>query len=642
MFDLFRSRAKAVRIMLGGMLGVIALSMLVYLIPGTGMTTTSDSGDQVIADIGRSSVTVAEIEQQLKNALQNQRLPPELAATYIPQIVDEAIAERAVAYEAEQLGFRISDRDLADTLRSIPAANQPPDQYRQYVEQEGFTVPQFEDNLRLKSYEDSIVNIAMEGIIVTPAEAQDEYRKRNEKIKIDYIGFDPAKLVTTLQATPEEISAYFAKNRGFYKLPETRSVQMIIADQPKVAESIQITDAQVQSYYNAHLDQYRTPERVHARHILLATANKSKDEVLKVQAQAQDLLKQIKGGANFADLAKKYSADVGTPGNPGSAQKGGDLGWVSRGQMLKNIEDVVFSLQPNQLSDVVTTEYGFHILQVLEKQPPRLQSLEEVKSQIVTNLKNQTVFDRMQDLSDQAHAELVKAPQNAQQIAAKLNLSFVNETKYSPGRPLPELGADAQIGATVMALKPGEVTPVMQAGSKLAVAVLIAINPPHQAELSEVEPAVRTNYLQLRAVDLVKEKSAKAAELIKQNGDVQAAAKAVGMEAKSTDFFSRSGAAEGIGSAALLGDLFEKPAGTIFGPMTASNQTVVGKIVERQEIDMSKFAQERDQIVLQLKSKKANDRVSLLRDSVLADLIQRGKVKKHQQVIDRLISQYRG
>jgi peptidyl-prolyl cis-trans isomerase D len=642
MFDLFRSRAKAVRIMLGGMLGVIALSMLVYLIPGTGMTAASDSGDQVVAEIGKSDITVSEVQQQLRNALQNQRLPPELAATYIPQIIDQAIAERAVAYEAQQLGVRISDRDLADDLRSLPATNQPPEQYRQYVEQEGFTVPQFEDNVRLNSYENSIVNIAMEGIIVTPAEAETEYRKRNEKIKIDYIGFDPAKLVSTLQATPEEINAYFAKNRGFYKLPETRSVQMIVADQSKVAESIQITDAQVQSYYNAHLDQYRTPERVHARHILLSTANKSKDEVLKIQVQAQDLLKQIKAGANFADLAKKYSADVGTPQNPGSAQKGGDLGWISRGQMLKNIEDVVFSLQPNQLSDVVTTEYGFHILQVLEKQPPRLQSLEEVKSQIVTNLKSQTVFDRMQDLADQAHAELVKAPKNAQQIAAKLNLSFVTEANYSPGRPLPDLGADPQIGATLMALKPGEVTPVMQAGMKLAVAVLTSINPPHQAELSEVEAAVRTNYLQVRAVDLVKEKSDKAAELIKQNGDVQAAAKAVGMEAKTTDFFSRSGAAEGIGSAAVLGDLFEKPKGTVFGPMTASNQTVVGKIIDRQEIDVSKFAQERDQIVLQLKSRKAADRVSLLRDSVLTDLIQRGKVKKHQQVIDRLITQYRG
>jgi peptidyl-prolyl cis-trans isomerase D len=639
MFDLsrlFRSRAKIVRIMLGVMLGIISLSMLVYLIPGTGMTTAADSSDQVVAEIGRSDVTVTDIQQQLRNALQNQRLPPDLAATYIPQLVDQAIAERAVAYEAQQLGFRVSDRDLAQTLRSIPVANQAPDLYRQTIEQQyGITVPDFEDNVRVKSYEDSIVNMAEEGIIVTPAEAQDEYRKVYEKIKLEYIGFDASQLVSTLKPTPEEISAYFAHNRNFYKLPETRKVQMIVADQAKVAESIQISDAQAQSYYNAHLDQYRTPERVHARHILLSTTNKPKDEVPKIQAQAEDLLKQIKGGANFADLAKKFSQD------PGSAQKGGDLGWVSRGQMVKNFEDTVFSLKENQISGVVTTEYGFHIIQVLEKQAPRLQPFDEVKAQIVTNLRNQTVFDRMQDLADQAHAQLVKAPQNAQQIAASLNLTFVSEPAFAPGRPLPGLGNDQQVGTALVVMKPGEVSQVMQAGNKLVVAVVTAVNPPHPAELSEVEAQVRANYLQLHAMDIVKAKSAEAAELLKKNGDINAAAKAVGAEVKTTDFFSRTGAAQGIGSAAVLTNAFDKPVGSIIGPLTVTNQTIVAKIIDKQGIDMSKFAQERDAIILQLKSRKATDRLNLLQDSVLTDLIRRGKVKKHQAVIDKLIAQYR-
>jgi peptidyl-prolyl cis-trans isomerase D len=636
MFDLFRSRAKAVRIMLGAMLGIIALSMLVYLIPGTGMTTAADSGDQVVAEIGRSTITVAQVQQQLRNALENQRLPADLAASYIPQIVDQAISERAVAYEAEQLGFRISDSDLADNLRSMPFTNQAPDQYRQYIEQQyGTTVPDFEDNVRLKSYEDSVVNIAEEGIIVTPAEAENEYRRRYEKIKLDYIGFDPTKLISTIKSTPEEISAYFAHNKGFYKLPETRGVQMIIADQAKVSESIQVPDAQVQSFYNSHLDQYRTPERVHVRHILFSTSNKSKEEVAKIQAQAEDVLKQIKSGGNFTDLAKKFSQD------PGSNQKGGDVGWVTRGQMAKNIEDAAFAMKANEISGLVTSEIGFEILQVLEKQPPRVQPLEEVKSQIVTNLKNQIVFDRMQDLADQARAQLVKAPQNAQQIATQLNLSFVTDPRYSVGRLLPDLGNDTQVGATLMSMKAGEVTQVMQVGNKLVVAVLTGINPPHQAELSEVEPAVRTNYLQLRAVDLVKEKSAQAAELLKQNGDIKAAAKALGAEVKSTDFISRSGAVPGIGSAVLLGDAFGKPVGSIIGPLSASGQTIVGKIVERQDADMSKFAQERDQIILQLKGKRYADRLGLLQDSVLTDLIRRGKVKKHQPVIDRLIAQYR-
>src|ERR1700689_5332286 len=136
MFHLFRSQAKAVRILLGALLGVMALSMLLYLIPGTGITAADSNSDQVVAEIGKSTVTVGEVQQQLRNALQNQRLPPEYAATYIPQLVDEAIEERAEVYEAQQLGFRISDADLATSLRSFPFGNLPADQYQQYVQQQ--------------------------------------------------------------------------------------------------------------------------------------------------------------------------------------------------------------------------------------------------------------------------------------------------------------------------------------------------------------------------------------------------------------------------------------------------------------------------------------------------------------------------
>jgi peptidyl-prolyl cis-trans isomerase D len=637
MFNLFRSRAKAVRIMLGVLLGVIALSMLLYLIPGTGITAADSSSDQVVAEIGKSTVTVGQVQQQLRNVLQNQRLPPEFASTYLPQLVDQAIAERAVAYEAEQLGFRISDKDLASTLRSFPFANLPPDQYQQYVGQQyGTTVPDFEENVRSLSYEDALNMIVTEGIIVTPAEAQAEYHRRNDKIKVDYIGFSPAKVMADMKPTPDELSAYFAKNKVLFKVPETRNLQLVVADQAKVADTIQISDAQIQGYYNAHKDEYRTPERVHARHILLSTANKPKDEVPKIQAQAEALLKQIKGGADFAELAKKSSQD------PGSAQKGGDLGWVSRGQMVKPFEDAVFTLKPNEISNVVTTEYGFHIIQVLEKQPAHLQTLDEVKPAIIATLKNQTVFDRMQELADKAHAELVKAPQNAQQIASQLNLEFVDVPAYAPGSPIAQLGNDPQVGATVQTMKPGEVSDLLQAGNKLVVVVVTGIRPSHPAELAEVENQVRQGYLQAEANRIVTEKAAKAAELLKQNGgDLNAAAKAVGGEVKSTDFFTTSGAAEGLGSASIFADYFSKPVGTSFGPLFASGQTIVGKVAGHQDADMSKFPQERDTIIAQLKGKKKTDRLGLLQDSILSELIQRGKVKKHQAVIDRLVAQYR-
>jgi len=310
--------------------------------------------------------------------------------------------------------------------------------------------------------------------------------------------------------------------------------------------------------------------------------------------------------------------------------------------MVKNFEDTVFTLKENEISGVVTTDYGFHIIQVLERQAPHLQTLDEVKSQIVATLRNQTVFDRMQELADQAHTELVKSPQNAQQIATKLDLGFISDAWFRPGAALPMLGKDQQVGTALMAMKPGEVSQVLQAGNRLAVAVLLGINPPRPTELAEVEPQVRKAELEARAIDVVKAKAAQAAELLKQNGgDIKAAAKAVGAEVTSTDFFGRSGAAEGIGSAAVISDAFDKPVGATFGPLTINPQTIVAKIVEHQAPDPAKFAQERDSIVLQLKAKKAQDRLNLLQDSILSDLIQRGKVKKHQAVIQKLIAQYR-
>ncbi len=637
MFDLFRSRAKATRILLGGLLGIVALSMLVYLIPGTGVTAADSSSDQVVAEIGKTTVTVGQVQQQLRNLLQNRQLPPEFAATYIPRLVDQAIADRAEAYEAQQLGLRISDKDLANTLRSQPFGSLPPDQYQQYVEQQfNLSVPDFEENLRAKMFQDELERLTLEGIIVPPAAVEAEYRRRNEKIKVDYIGFSAAKLAADMKPTAQQIQDYFTSHAANFTIPETRDVQLIIADQAQVANTIQVNDDQIQAYYNAHRDEYRTPERVHARHILLSITNKPKDEVPRIKAQAEALDKQLKAGADFAELAKKNSQD------PGSAQKGGDLGWVSRGQMVKNFEDAVFTLKPNAISDVVTTEYGFHIIQVLEKQPAHLQTLDEVKPAIITTLKNQTVFDRMQDLTDKAHAELAKTPQNAQQIAMQFGLQFVNIPAYRPGAPIAELPGDKQVGALVQSMKPGEVSDVAQAGNKLAIATVTAVHAPHPATLAEVEDQVRKAFLSEQSTRVAKEKAEQAAELLKHNGgDLKAAANATGAEITSTDFFTSAGAVTGMGPAALLTDYFNKPVGTVFGPLEAANLLVVGTVTGRQDADMSQLAQQRDTLILQLKDKEATDRILLLKDSIMTGLIKSGKIKKHQAVIDRLVAQYR-
>jgi peptidyl-prolyl cis-trans isomerase D len=638
MFDLFRSRAKAVRILLGAMLAMVALSMLLYLIPGAGTTTSADQNDQVVAEIGKDVLTVHDVELGIQQQLRSNQIPPDLVPVIIPQQVDQMVEERALAYEAGQLGFEVTDQDLASTIRSIPQfASLTPQQYRDAIEQQmGKTVSQFESDIRKGLALNALESLAIEGSIVAPADVEAEYRRRNQKVKLDYLSFDPAKMASEVKPTPEQLKAYFDKNKNFFTVPETRDVQLIVADQAQVGQAIQISDAQVESYYNSHKDQYRTPERVQARHILIKTTGKNPAETAQAKAKADDLLKQIKAGGDFAKLAEKNSED------PGSAAKGGDLGWVVRGQMVKNFEDSVFSLKPKEISNVITTEYGFHIIQVMEREPARLRTLAEVKPEIVGTLRNQSVFDMMQRLADQAHTELVKAPQNGRQIADKLKLQFFSLDKYKQGDPIAALGTDAQSTSAIMALKKGEISQIMQAGNKLVIAEVSDIHASHPAELADVQAQVAGQYGQQQGVQVAADKAKKAADLLKANGgDMKAAAKAMGMDVKTADFFTRNGAAEGIGAASYLGDAFDKPVGSVIGPITAGTLTVVAKIIERQEPDMKKLAQERDSIVLALKSKKTGERQVLLRDSILSTLIQQGKVKMHRDVINRLISRYR-
>jgi peptidyl-prolyl cis-trans isomerase D len=637
MFDLFRSRQKAVRILLGVLLGMVALSMLVYLIPGAG-APVGNSNDQVVAEIGTEVVTVRQVEQQIRNVLGSRQVSPDVVAAIVPQIVEQAITDRALAYEAKRLGFEITDRELADTIRSFgQVGNMSPQQYRMKIEQEqNQTVPEFEANIRLGLLHEDIQKIAEEGAFVSPADVEAEYRRRNDMAKLDYIAFDPVKLAAQVKATPQELKDYYEKNKGMFSVPETRGVQLIVVDQAKVAESIPISDVQVQSYYNSHRDEFRTKERVKARHILISVLNKPQADIPKLKAKAEDLLKQIKAGADFAKLAEQNSDDKS------NAAKGGDLGWVMRGQMVPEFEKATFALKPNAISDVVSTNYGFHIVQVMEKEEGRQRPLEEVKSQIVANLKSQMVSDRMQALADQARAELVKAPQNAQQIASKLGLLFANVDRFRPGDTIPELGTDPQLGGAIASMQKGSVSQVAQSGEKLVVAVVTNVNPPRPAEFAEAESQVRTRYNQEKAVQFASEKANKAAEVAKTNGgDLKAAAKVVGLEVKTTEPFNRTGAAEGIGDARYLGDAFEKPVGTVIGPLNVGTQTVLVKIVDKVSPDMSKVGQERDAIVLQLKRKKSNERAELLRDSVLNYLSQKGKVKIHQDVLERLKERYR-
>jgi peptidyl-prolyl cis-trans isomerase D len=640
MFDLFRSREKSVRILLGGLLLVVAISMLTYLIPN--YNTGGGAGDEsVVARVGDDNITTLDVQRAVQNTLKNQQLPPEILPNYLPQIINSMITERALYMEAERLGYQVSDAELADWIRlEIPTLF--PDgkfvgkeQYAAMLAQQNLTIPQFEADLKRQIMITRLRDIAMEGTIVTPAEIEASFKKKAERLKVEWVKLTSDKYKAEVQPTTAEMQEFFKQNAGRYMAPEKRDLTVLIADQAKVEASLNPTDEELQRLYTQNQEAYRTPERAKVRHILIMTQGKPPADEPKLKAKAEDLLKQVRGGADFAKLAKENSED------PGSKDKGGEYEVQRNGQMVKEFEDAAFTLKPGQ-SDLVKTAYGYHVFQVMERQPAGLRPFSEVKADMAAQWKKQRANDLLQRASDQAAAELKKDPAHPEKVAAAFNMQVVAVKGYSGG-DVPELGASPEFAQAVAGLKKGDVTPAVTANNKLAVAVVNDVIPAHAQAFADVESQVRDTMVQNRLTAAVQKHSQELVDKANaMGGDLAKAAKSMGLEVKTSPEFERGGSIEGLGSASFILAAFDKPTGAIFGPsMTPDGATIVGKVIDHIPADMSKLPGLRSSIRDDLKSQRARDRNMLFETGVKDALVKQGKIKIHQDVIDRLIASYR-
>jgi peptidyl-prolyl cis-trans isomerase D len=641
MFDLFRSRAKAVRYLLGGLLMLVALSMVVTLIPGFG--TGRGQQDQVVAEIGGLALTSRDVQQRIQMATRGQSLPREMMPVLVPQVIDSMITEQAMTYEAHRLGFKVTSEDLARGLQMlVPQLFQGgqfvgKEAYAALLAQQNLTIPEFEANVRAEMLVAKLRDMVEQGVVVTPAEIKDEYQRRNEKVKLAYVELNSAKYRSEVSVTPEEVQRQYEMQKAQYRIPEKRSFDLLVVSEEGVGAGITIPEPELRRLYEAGKEQFRMPERVHVRHILLKTTDVPKDQVPQIKAKAEGLLKEIKGGADFAALATKNSQD------PGSAAKGGDLGWIVRGQTVANFETAAFSLKPKEISGIITTEYGFHIIQVLEKEDARVKPFEEVKDQLAQERKKQQVFDTMQRLADQSHDRLVKSPAAGRQIAQELGVTYAHVDKAGTGDPVPEFGVNPDFEATITGLPKGGVTPVMQAAAnKLAVAVVTDVFPARQAELAEVESQIRAGLVSQKLTQLLAQKAQEAAQKAKEmNGDLKKLAQSMGLEVKTTQDFSRDGAADGIGPASTVYQAFDQPAGSVFGPVMVEDKRFICKVESKTPTDMSKLDEQSRAMASEIKVRKARQRTELFQDSLRTALIRDGKIKVHQEVINRILDGYR-
>ena len=399
------NRKTGTRILLGAVVLLLGGSMLLYLVPQT--PGTGEASTDTVAKIGDQSISLEEVRQRVNQIEQQRQIPKFFESRLAQEILQDLVFQKEVEYEAKRLGITVSDQERADRIRQfLPTAFNGGtfvgmDRYAAEV-QTRFQLPvaEFEELIRQSLLEEKFRKLVTDGISVGPAELQDEFRNKNEKVKLDYAVIKPEELEAKIMPDESEIKASFEKNKSKYQVPEKRVVRYALVDVNQIRQSLQISDDQLKIQYQQNIKQYQVPNRVHAEHILLMTVGKTDAEVEEIKKKAEDILSQVKKGAKFEDLAKKYTED------PGTKDKGGDLGWLVQGQTVPEFEKIAFSLQKGQISDLVKTQYGFHIIKVLDKETAHTKPFEEAKNQLRAELVPNLADKQASDIADQVSAAI--------------------------------------------------------------------------------------------------------------------------------------------------------------------------------------------------------------------------------------------
>jgi peptidyl-prolyl cis-trans isomerase D len=641
MFNLFRSRDKAVRYLLSGLLALVALSMVTYLIPSGNGLGGSAGDPTVVAQVGKDQITAQDVSKAIQNMTRNRQLPPDLLSIYVPQIVTQLINERMMAYEADRLGIKVSqeeaDSAFVDSL--------PPELIKDgkvdgatlsaMLQQQGVSMAEIRSQTTRQLLVNRLEQIVASGVVVSPRDIEDAFRRKNDKVKIEYAVLAPARYQAETEPTDADVKAYFDAHKSDFKVPEKHSYGLILLDPDRLGALSMPTDAQLQEEYNSRKNDLQVPERVKVRHILLKVDASNPDAVVKPKAEA--LLKQIKGGGDFADLAKKNSQD------PGSGAQGGELGFIVKGQTVPEFEKAAFSLGVGQTSDLVKTTYGYHILQIEAHEQPHFQPFNEVKGQLIADFEKRAGGEKMQGLADKAVAELRKDPSHLDQIASSLGLTAIRADNVQPGDPVAGIGVSKDFDDAVASLRKGEVTsgPITLQNGKAVIATVTDVQPAHPASFEEAKADAK---IKAGKDKLDKLLASKAAELVARTqalgGDIEKAAKELKIDLKTSTDVDRQGAVEAVGTASTIPDAFSKPVGTILGPQTITGGQLVAKIVSKTPANLAELPAQMASIRDELKQQKQRDRAQLFQEGLKSRLVADGKVKIHQDVISRIVASY--
>jgi peptidyl-prolyl cis-trans isomerase D len=573
------------------------------------------------------------------------KLMPFLIQQETQRAVEQLISRQALLSEAQRMGLRVTPEEVKDELQhGRYAATFFPGgsfigqvEYEDMLQRANLTPAKFEEAVGNDILLTKLQALISGSASVSESEIHTQFIKQNSKVKFDYALLKQDDLRKGLHPTDEELKAFYEGHKTTYanSIPEKRKVKYAVVDTAKAEAGVQVTPDDLRAYYDQHRDQYRTPDQVKVSHILIKTPLPGPDGKVdekgaaEAQRRAEDLLKQLKAGAKLEDLAKKYSED------PGSAKQGGSLGWIGKGQTVPEFEKAAFSLPKGQISDLVKSSYGFHIIRVDDKQDAHVKTLDDVKAEIEPILKHQ----KAQQIAQKQADALLKLARDKglDAAAATQGIPVINSDFFGRKDMLPGLGPATQFMDAVFAATEKSPPDMAPASQGIVVYQLLGIKSASTPTFEEIRSKVEDEFKNERSTALLSQKIQELSDRAKAEHDLKRAAKELGATVKTSDFVLPDGQVPDVGSmSGQAAVAFNMKPGEISGPISNGPTAVVLAVIENQQPTEADFAEKRDQIRDQLLMGKQQERFGLFVSSLVDEMTKSGKIKRNEEEIKAL------
>ncbi|WP_089718317.1 peptidylprolyl isomerase [Candidatus Entotheonella palauensis] len=626
-----------------GMLWAVVFAFIVTSLY-FGMSGSSPTSSEVATVLGHR-VGVAEFQRVQNNLYQNyrnifgNRADFDLRERFnfremaLEQIVRQALLKRMA--KREQLD--VTDVELYESIATIPAFQEEgkfnPELYLAVLRQQvPPIVPQvFEEQQREALLAQKVYDLVTAGVNVTEAEVVDAYQREHEQAAARYVTLIPNLFDDEVTLTDEELQAHYEAEQGRYQNPEQRQIKYVTIAPARFPYKGEIAPDLIEDYYDGNEDEFTQPERVQARHILLKVpSNVSDEREAEIRQQAEELLQQLRDGADFAELAMEHSEDEA------SAEKGGDLGTFPQGQMVAPFDEAVFALEVGALSEPVRTTFGFHIIRLDDKLEAGIKSLEDVKEEIENKLRQEREQEAALAFVDDIMVFLEEDPQQFEALAKQHDLEITTAPFVPSTGRLPDLAQAPQIVPRAFALNQGAIDTQSTSDGTHYIFQVAEIQEASTIPFDEAKERVTSDLKQQKSRDLANQTADDWAAKLQSGTSLEELAKTRDVQVAETGLFKRNDSIPQYGrSAAFSRMAFDVQPGESAAVHDGNRHAVI-QVTERKPADMADFEAQKQATQEQLLRQKQQQARAAF-DSALRDEFQQlresGKIVVNPQYV---------